>query len=306
MAGEAARGATLYVTLEPCCHAGRGPACTDGLVAAGVARVVSALADPDPRTADEGHRRLAAAGIDVSTGVLEEEARLAHAGHISRLTRNRPHVTLKLAVSADGMIGRASGERMIISGRPAFDRVQALRAESDAVMIGVGTALLDDPRLTVRHPGLEGWSPIRIVADSHARLPLSSRLVQSAGEHPLWLLVSAAAPRERIQPLIDSGVDVLAVEGGPGGLSLAAALRLLAERGLTRVLAEGGARLAASLISGDLAGEVILFRAPVVVGSEGVRALAGLALSAVERSPRYRLVEGTVIGTDHMRRYLRS
>lgn len=306
MAGGEARGATVYVTLEPCAHQGRGEPCSHMLVEAGVKRVVSATADPDPRTAGQGHAILTGGGVEVQTGVLEREAKVAHAGHLSRIACRRPAVTLKLGISADGMIGKAAGDRMMITGKAAFDRVQALRAESDAVMIGVGTALVDDPRLTVRHPGLEDRSPIRVILDTNARLPIASKLVQSAGEKPLWLIVSPGAPAEKRNALAAAGVEIIEVGTGSGGLAIADALTALSERGITRVLAEGGAKVAASLVSNDLAQEVILIRAPVIVGPDGIRALAGLALSAVDRSPRYRLAEDSMIGEDHFRRYLRA
>jgi len=305
-AGAAARGATVYVTLEPCSHHGRTPPCADALVEAGVARVVAAIADPDPRVAGEGLARLEAAGIDVTTGVLAAEAAVAHAGHISRVTRGRPWVTLKLAVSADGMIGRREGERMIISGREAFEAVQAMRIESDAVMIGIGTVLVDDPRLTVRLAGLAARSPARIILDAEARLPPASHLVASAREVALIDVVTPGADEARKDALRDAGVRVLEVEAGAGGVALGKALEALAGEGFTRILVEGGSEVASSLVADDLVDEVILFRADVVVGPEGVRALGGYALSAIERSPRYRQVEAGMAGKDQMRRYLRA
>jgi len=305
-AGAAARGATAYVTLEPCSHAGgRGPACAPQLIAAGVKRVVTAIEDPDPRVAGTGHKALVDAGIEVVSGVLADEAALAHRGHVLRVTAGRPMVTLKLAVSADGMIGKREGGRMMITGKAAFDRVQAMRAESDAVMVGIGTVLVDDPRLTVRHPGLEARSPIRIVLDRQARLPPSSLLVTSARELPLWLVVGPEVSPERRTELLAAGVELLDAKEGAGGLDFTSVLSLLAERGITRVLIEGGSHVASSLVASNCADEVVLFRASVVVGSDGVRAFAGHALSAVERSPRYRLVEEAKVGEDRMRRYLR-
>jgi diaminohydroxyphosphoribosylaminopyrimidine deaminase/5-amino-6-(5-phosphoribosylamino)uracil reductase len=305
-AGEAARGATVYVTLEPCAHHGGTPPCAEALVAAGVGRVVSAITDPDPRVAGRGHAVLEAAGIAVTTGVMERQARLAHAGHISRVTKGRPWVTLKLAVSADGMIGRREGERMIISGRAAFDLVQAMRVESDAAMIGIGTVRSDDPRLTVRQPGLAARSPVRVILDSAAEIPLSSRLVETAREVPLWIVARDDAPADRVAALQAAGAEVISVRGGSGGTDLGEALSRLAERGITRVLAEGGAKVASTLVTQGLADEVILFRAPVVVGPDGVRALAGNALSAIERSPRYQTLDDIAVGDDRMRHYLRT
>lgn len=304
-AGEAARGATVYVTLEPCAHSGETPPCAQALIDAGVARVVSAMEDPDSRVAGEGYSLLAQAGVAVTTGILADEAARAHAGHILRVTKGRPHVTLKLAVSADGMIGRREGERMIITGKDAFDAVQAMRTESDAVMIGIGTALVDDPRLNVRLPGLEERSPVRVVMDATARLRLNSNLIQSARDIPLIVIVGGEALDDRKTALVDAGARVLEMDDGDGGVDIAAALGLLAEEGITRVLAEGGAQIASSLVSADLIDEVVIFRAPVVVGPDGVRALGGHALSAIERSPRYRQIEVASVGDDEMRRYLR-
>lgn len=305
-AGKLAKGATVYVTLEPCSHEGLTPPCTDALIAAGVGRVVMTMDDPDPRVAGRGRSALEAAGIAVTTGVLADEAARAHAGHISRVTRGRPNVLLKLAVSADGMIGRREGERMIITGRPAFEAVQAMRTESDAVMIGIGTALIDNPRLTVRLPGLENQTPVRIVLDATARLPIDSLLVTSARAYPLLVVVGPEAPAERKERLRDAGVQLVEMAKDFDGERLKAVLDELGTRGYTRLLVEGGAEVASSLVSGDLVDEIVLFRAPVVVGPGGVRALAGYALSAIERSPRYRQIDAAMVGDDQMRRYVRA
>ncbi len=306
-AGTAARGATAYVTLEPCAHDGRVKPCAKALIEAGVTRVVSALEDPDPRTAGQGHALISEAGIALTTGVLAAEAARAHSGHIARLTKGRPHVTLKLAVSADGMIGRRTGERMIITGIAAFDAVQAMRISYDVVMIGIGTVLIDDPRLTVRLPGLASRSPMRVILDASARLPLTSRLIESVGEAPLVAVVGREVPADAKAALGDAGVELIEVDTGPGGgVDMHQALAELSTRDRTRVFCEGGAEVAASLISGDLVDEVIVLRAPVVVGVDGVRALAGMALSAIERSPRYRLIETAAVGEDTLRRYVRA
>lgn len=305
-AGEAARGATMYVTLEPCAHEGKTPPCANAIVAAGVGRVVSAMEDPDERVSGKGHEILRNAGVSVTTGVLAAEARLAHAGHISRVTRGRPHILLKLAVSADGMIGRREGERMIITGRAAFEAVQAMRVESDAVMIGIGTALVDDPRLTIRLPGLAGRTPLRVVLDATARLKPNSNLLQTARDVPLLVVVGPEALGERKAALAAAGARIMEVGGGSGGLNIHEVFRNLSEEGLTRILVEGGAQLASTLVAEDLLDEVVLFRAPVVVGPDGVRALSGYALSAIERSPRFRQIEAAAIGEDQMRRYLRA
>jgi diaminohydroxyphosphoribosylaminopyrimidine deaminase/5-amino-6-(5-phosphoribosylamino)uracil reductase len=305
-AGERAKGATVYVTLEPCSHHGRTPPCADALITAGVARVVSAMADPDPRVSGRGHKRLEDAGIAVTTGVLADAAAKAHAGHVTRVTKGRPHVTLKLAVSADGMIGRRAGERMIITSPPSLEAVQAMRAESDAIMVGIGTALVDDPRLNVRLPGMASRSPTRIILDSMARLPVESKLVQSARDLPLIVLIGPDAPEERRDHLAESGVRLIEVPGENGKIDLEKALAALGAEGFTRVLAEGGSEVAGSLVLNDLLDEIIIFRAPVVVGPDGVRALAGSALSAIERSPRYLPADSAHVGADQMQRYYRA
>lgn len=305
-AGAAAKGATAYVTLEPCAHRQRGGSCTAALIETGVARVVTAMADPDPRTGGKGHAALEVAGISVTSGVLAEEAALAHSGHIRRITKGRPHVTLKLAVSADGMIGRREGERMMITGKATFDAVQMMRTAYDVIMVGIGTVLVDDPRLTVRLPGLGDRSPARVILDAAARMPPEARLVQSADEAPLIVFTSPEAAGERTAVLAAAGAQVVTVSASSGGLDLGEVLASLAERGFTRVFAEGGAEVASSLVTGDLLDEVVIFRASVVVGPDGVRALGGMALSAVERNPRYRHIETAQVGEDTMRRYVRA
>ncbi len=304
-AGEDARGATAYVTLEPCAHHGRTPPCADALVAAGISRVVTTMADPDPRVSGKGLAILKSAGIDVTNGVMEAEAAIAHGGHIRRVTVGRPWVTLKLAISADGMIGRREGERMMVTGQPAINRVHAMRTEYDAIMVGMGTVDVDNPRLTSRGPIDAPAQPTRVVLDTDARVPLDSNLVETAREVPFWLMVAEDADAVRVAALEGAGVVVKRVGRGAGGLDLNQVFARLAEDGLSRVLVEGGAQLAASLVTSDLADEVDFFRAPVVIGPEGVRALAGQALSAVERSPRYRLFDDAMVGEDRLRRFVR-
>src|SRR6266567_215196 len=191
-AGEAARGATLYVTLEPCSHFGRSPPCADAVIAAGIARVVSAIGDPNPEVAGQGHARLRAAGITVDVGLCAAEAARDHAGHFRRIRDKRPHVILKLAVSPDGKIGAAGGKPVAITGEATRNRVHLLRAQSDAILVGIGTALADDPLLTCRLPGMAARSPVRVVLDQNLRIPAASQLVRSARETPLWALTAAA------------------------------------------------------------------------------------------------------------------
>lgn len=265
MAGEAARGATLYVTLEPCSHHGRAGPCSDAIIAAGVGRVVSALEDPDPRVAGQGHARMRAAGIAVDVGILAGEAVRAHRGHLLRVTLGRPAVTLKLARTADGIVASGSAARLLITGPAANDRVHLLRAHADAILVGLGTVLADDPLLTVRLPGLAGRSPVRVVLDSHLRIPLSARLVAGAVDHPTWVVTTQEAAAEAGRALGAAGVEVIRVASGPGGrVSPAAALAELARRGIARVLAEGGPELADALTQADLVDEVLTVTAPGV------------------------------------------
>ncbi|MFC7400161.1 bifunctional diaminohydroxyphosphoribosylaminopyrimidine deaminase/5-amino-6-(5-phosphoribosylamino)uracil reductase RibD [Chelatococcus sp. GCM10030263] len=255
-AGDAARGATLYVALEPCSHWGRAGPCADAVIAAGIARVVSAIEDPDPRVAGGGHAKLRAAGIAVDTGVLAAEAARCHRGHVLRVRQGRPAVTLKLAATADGYAGLA-GERLLITDPAANARVHLMRAHADAVMVGIGTVIADDPLLTVRLPGLAERSPIRIVIDTHLRTPLTARLVATARERPTWIIAGTAAPVGTERALVAAGVEVMRVATVDGQVDLAAALQLLGIRGLTRIFCEGGPRLADALAGAGLVDELI-------------------------------------------------
>jgi diaminohydroxyphosphoribosylaminopyrimidine deaminase/5-amino-6-(5-phosphoribosylamino)uracil reductase len=304
-AGAAARGATLYATLEPCSHHGKTPPCVDAILAAGIARVVSALEDPNPKIAGEGHAKLRAAGVAVTLGVCAEAARRAHAGHISRVRNGRPHVTLKLAVSADGKAGLAGRKPAAITGEAARERVQLMRAMNDAVVTGIGTVLADDPQLTCRLPGMEQRSPVRVVLDSELRLPPGSRLAASAARTLDWTFASEAAPQERENALTDLGVEVLRVPATNGRLDLTAVLRSLAGRGITRVMVEAGPILSAAFVDADLVDEAALFQSPKALG-EGIEALEGLPLTALTQSPRLRLVTTERIGMDTLSMYERS
>jgi diaminohydroxyphosphoribosylaminopyrimidine deaminase/5-amino-6-(5-phosphoribosylamino)uracil reductase len=297
-AGEAARGATLYVTLEPCSHHGKSPPCADAVIAAGVARVVSALEDPNPEVAGAGHARLCAAGITAEVGVGAEEARHDHAGHVRRMRDGRPHVVLKLAISADGKVAAAGRRPVAITGEAVRDRVHLMRAQSDAVMIGVGTALADDPLLTCRLPGMAASSPVRIVLDAGLRLPLGSRLVRSARETPVWIIAGAAGSRDAERALAAEGLTVVRAEDADGLLDLASTLKLVAARGITRLMVEGGPTLSATLLAADLIDEAVLFHSPKVVGADGIDALEGMPLAALTESPQLKCVVGEAVGAD--------
>ena len=290
-AGAAAQEATLYVTLEPCSHHGKSPPCADAIVAAGIARVVSALEDPNPEVAGEGHARLRAAGIAVDVGVGADEARRDHAGHIRRMRDGRPHVMLKLAISADGKAGAAGRQPIAITGEAVRDRVHLLRAQNDAIMIGIGTALADDPLLTCRLPGMAKNSPLRVVLDSTLRLPVGSRLAQTARETPVWVIAGMNAPQPAEEGLRARGVEVLRVALRGDRLDLAAALKLLAGRGITRLMVEGGPTLAAALIAADLVDAAILFHSPKAVGADGIDALEEAAMVALKRRLKHNASE---------------
>jgi diaminohydroxyphosphoribosylaminopyrimidine deaminase/5-amino-6-(5-phosphoribosylamino)uracil reductase len=304
-AGAAARGATLYATLEPCSHHGRTPPCVDAIIAAGIARVVSALEDPNPKVAGQGHAKLRARGIAVEVGVCADRARRAHAGHISRLLKGRPHVTLKLAVSADGKVGLPGRRPARITGETAQARVHLMRATNDAVLTGIGTVLADDPQLTCRLPGMESRSPVRVVLDSALRLPPKSRLAGSAARTLDWVFVDERASPEHEAVLTAAGVEVLRAPGAGGKLDLAAVLRALAGRGITRVMVEAGPIVSAAFLSADLVDEAALFRASDALG-EGIDALEGLPLSALTLSAKLRLVGREQLGSDTLEMFERK
>ena len=302
-AGEAARGATLYVTLEPCSHHGKTPPCADAILRAGIKRVVSAIADPNPQVAGAGHWRLAENGVTVEVGLGADEARRDNAGHIRRMTDGRPHTILKLAVSADGKAGLSGRRPAAITGEVARQRVHMMRATSDAVLTGIGTALSDDPLLTCRLPGMAGRSPVRVVLDSGLRLSLDSRLVATAREVPLWVVASETAAPDRAQALQARGVEVLHGPVTNGRLDLGAVLRALAGRGITRLMVEAGPIVAAAFVGADLVDEAVVFRSPDAIGPDGIDALEGLPLEALTKSPRLSMTGTEAAGADTIERF---
>ena len=273
-AGERARGATAYVTLEPCAHHGRTPPCAEALVTAGVARVVGAASDPDSRVSGRGYAILRTAGIEVTEGVLADEAFEAMAGYLIRSVSKRPQVTLKLAVSADGRIGIPGQGQVPITGPVSRSQVHMMRAQSDAILVGIGTALADDPQLTCRLPGLENRSPVRIVLDTKARLPLSSQLARSAGDVPV-LLAAANADAAARRALEGFGVEFIATELHAGRIALPELLEDLAARGMSDIMVEGGAVVARAFLDEDLVDRIALFGGPGALGSEGIEAPLG-------------------------------
>ena len=297
-AGAAAHGATAYVTLEPCAHYGRTPPCSDALVAAGVARVVSALEDPDPRVSGRGHARLRAAGIRVETGLMAAEALAAHAGFLSRVRRGRPVLTLKLATSFDGRIATASGESRWITGPAARREVHLERSRHDAVLVGAGTARADDPSLTVRGLGID-WQPVRVVASRRLELPLDGALARTARDIPVWVLHGPDAPADRRAAWEATGARLLPVAQGDGRqLDPHAMLAALGEAGLTRVYCEGGGALAATLLGAGLVDRLTGYTAGLALGAEGRPALGAMDLARLSEAPRFALTALRAVGGD--------
>lgn len=298
MAGDTARGATAYVTLEPCSHHGKTPPCVDALIAAGVARVVVALQDPDPRVAGAGLARLREAGIEVAEGVGADQARRDLSGYLLNRMETRPHVTLKLASSFDGRIATATGESQWITGPEARHAVHGLRASHDAVLVGAGTVRADDPTLTVRGFGPVP-QPVRVVASRRLDLPVG-RLAETLDQAPLWLCHGAEAPEDIIAAWQGRGAQTLACEVKNRQIDPHDLLRRLAEQGLTRVFCEGGGSLAASLLSAGVVDELVGFTAGVMLGAEGTPAIGAMGVDALADAPRFILQDSRPVGGDVM------
>ncbi len=287
-AGAAAMGATCYVTLEPCAHYGRTPPCTMALIHAGVRRVVVALQDPFPRVDGRGIEQLRQAGIQVELGLGAAAAADLNAGFFLKVQAGRPLVTLKLATSLDGKLATRTGASQWLTGEAARARGQRFRASHDAILIGSGTALADDPALTCRLPGLAGRSPVRVVLDGRLRLPLASQLVTAAPSLPCWVVTTPGAPREAAEPLRRAGVELIEVAAEPaGGLAPLAVLQALAARGITRLLIEGGAAVATSFLRARLVDRIAWFRAPMVLGNDAQAAVGSLAIDALAEALQF-------------------
>jgi diaminohydroxyphosphoribosylaminopyrimidine deaminase/5-amino-6-(5-phosphoribosylamino)uracil reductase len=293
-AGARARGATAYVSLEPCCHHGRTPPCSDALIAAGVARVVAAMPDPNPKVAGEGAAQLRAAGIEVEIGLMESAARALNPGFASRMTRGRPWLRLKLAASLDGRTALADGASRWITGPAARRDVQHWRARSSAILTGIGTALADDPSLTVRELDI-GRQPARVVVDSRLRLPAGARLLGLPGQ----VIVAAAADDPgRRAALRATGAEVLNLPDGRGGVDLTALMAALAQRDMNEVLVEAGERLSGALLAAGLVDELLLYLAPHALGSDARGLFAFPALTRMDQRIGLNIVETRMIGPD--------
>lgn len=306
-AGAAARGATVYVTLEPCAHHGKSGPCADALVAAGVSKVVSAMADPYVEVNGRGHARLRQAGIGVEVGEGAKEATEINAGFLMRLAEGRPMFHLKIATSLDGHTATASGHSQWITGPQARAHGQSLRATHDAILIGATTAAMDDPDLTCRLPGLERYSPVRIVVDSLARLSPAARLAETARTTPTWLICSPAAPKAARDLLLAKGIEIVEVGAtDEGRVDVAAAARALGERGLTRVLIEGGGTIAAAFLRAGLVDRVSSYRAGLFLGTGSRSAVGPLGIDKVDFAPRFTLVSRRMIGVDTLETWNRG
>jgi len=286
-AGEAARGATAYVTLEPCSFAGKSGACTEALIAAGIARVVLGATDPHPKVNGAGIKRLREAGISVTEGVLRAECESVISGFALVQREGRPLFRLKLASSLDGKIATATGESKWITGDAARRAAHAMRGRHDAVMVGVGTVLADDPDLTCRLEGFRSAPLVRVVVDSHLRTPLLSKLVRSAADNPLWILHRDGADKLRKQGLESAGVKLFEVPASAAGVDLLAAAKVMAANGLTRVLVEGGGTLAAGLLRAGLVDRLAWFHAPGIIGGDGWPSAQGFGIRALADMPRF-------------------
>lgn len=297
MAGDAARGATAYVTLEPCAHHGETPPCAEALIKAGVARVVAAVGDSDPRVSGKGFDMLRAAGVEVVTGVCTEQALRDHAGFFLRVDQGRPLVTLKLALSLDGRIATATGESQWITGPEARREVHGLRASHDAVMVGAGTARADDPALTVRGLG-NIRQPVRVVVSRLMDIPLMGQLARTAREVPVWICHGPDARPEICDAWRGLGARLLPCRVVAGRLDPLSVLQALSQEGLTRVFCEGGGQLAAALLTADLVDSLHVFSAGLALGAEGHPGLGAMGVDRLSEAPRLSLQGLRQVGGD--------
>ena len=294
-----ALGATAFVSLEPCAHRGKTPPCAEALIKAGIARCVVAVEDPDPRVSGRGLDQLRQAGVSVEVGILADQARELNEGFFSRIIKGRPSVTLKLATTLDGFIATANGESQWITGSLARQRGHLMRAEHDGVLIGVGTAVSDDPMLTCRLAGMQQRSPIRIVLDSNLRLPLTNALVTTAHEHKTWIVTKSDSNKERCAAYGDYGVEVLKADVGANGwLSMKQVMNVIGRQGITRLLVEGGPSVTSSLFQEGMVDRVAWFRAPTLLGGEGINVTLPLGLTKLADAIIFRRLGIEVVGED--------
>jgi len=300
-AGESARGADMYVTLEPCSHHGRTPPCADGIIRAGVARVFAAMRDPNPLVDGRGLARLREAGVTVKVGLLGEEAARLNEVYCKHVTTGLPHVTLKVGMSLDGKTATRSGDARWITGEESRHRVHELRNVTDAVLVGIGTILADDPDLTTRLPGVECRHPDRVVIDSHLRIPNKSRVLAHRNRGRTILVAGPNAAEARIRELREMGAEVVVVDGGERRVKLPAVMARLAGMGVTSVLVEGGSEIAASCLDSGVVDKLIFFIAPLLIGGrEAPPVIGGRGAGPLADAPRLRDVRWSAVGRDMM------
>lgn len=297
-AGERARGAELFVTLEPCSHYGRTPPCVQAIIKAGVTGVVAAMEDPNPLVSGRGIKMLEEAGIQVRVGVMEERARKLNEVFIKYITTKKPFVVGKIAQSLDGKIALSSGISRWITGEPARIRAHELRSRYDAVMVGIGTVLADDPLLTCRLPGREK-DPVKIVVDSTLKIPVNARLFQDSGK--VIIAATQKADRQKMRVLKELGADIIETESNGGDMvNLPQLFEILGTMGITGVLVEGGSRLLASLSKEELLDKLIIFMAPRLIGAEGLSSVGNLFVDELKKTPRFTIESLEQIGEDIM------
>lgn len=298
-AGSDARGATLYVTLEPCCHHGRTGPCTEAVIEAGISRVVMAMTDPNPLVAGKGAQRLREAGVQVECGVLEQQARRLNEVFIKYITTRLPYVVMKTAMSLDGKIATAGGESKWITGPGAREFVHRLRDRYDAILVGVGTVLADDPSLTTRLARGEGKDPVRVILDSRARTPCRAKVITQVSGAPTIIVTTPGAPRENLRQLRDSGAEIVEIPAGAGGVDLVALLRELGRREITSLLVEGGAGVNGSFITQGLVDKVYWFVAPKIIGGAGAPGpVGGEGISSLPEAPAVEDISIKLYGQD--------
>lgn len=306
MAGTRARGGTAYVTLEPCSHHGETPPCADALIKAGIRRVIAPMSDPDPRVQGAGFRHLREAGIEVIEGVGLKEAESINEGFFRKVKTGRPLVALKTATTLDGRIATSTGESQWITGELARARGHLLRAQFDAIMVGIGTAAADNPMLTCRLPGLQNRSPVRIVVDGRRRMPLTANLVATARRQPTWLVSLEGNHDARYEAFLGAGVEIIEAPANKAGQpDLAIVMARLAERGLTRLLVEGGGRLSAALLRENLIDRIYWFRAAGIVGGDGLPVVSPFGVEQLDKMVRFVRDEVLALGPDQLEIYSR-
>lgn len=294
VAGAAAKGAALYVTLEPCCNWGRTPPCTEAIIRSGIKKVVAGMMDPNPGVSGRGTRALRAAGIEVVSGVIEDECNRMNEGYIKHITTGLPFVTLKLASTLDGRIATSRGESRWITGQEARGCVHRLRAINDAVMVGVSTVLKDDPELTVRLA--RGRDPLRVVLDSTLRIPLRAKVFKKGAR--LLIFTTSGAGMAKASMVVEEGAEVITVPVSKDGVDIKRVLKELGKRGVASVLVEGGGRVAASLIKKRLADKLVLFISPMALGSDGLPSIGPLGINRLKDAPRLERMAVRKIGHD--------